>query len=119
MSETRTLERREDAIRVAVADDPSPEAVAELLALRSRKERLEDRIDEIRRERSLQADCIGELRFQGEDAAARTHEERMATLGEELTAVRERLETVETRIDRKLAVIAEPSAEDSGGSSTR
>ncbi|QLH76612.1 hypothetical protein HZS55_04515 [Halosimplex rubrum] len=107
MSETRTLERHEGAVRVAGADDLSSEAVAELLALQSRKERLEARIDDIRRERSLQADCIGELKFQGEDAAVRTHEERMATLGEELTAVRERLETVETEIDRTLAAVVD------------
>jgi len=119
MSETRAHHRSGAAVDAGIADDLSRETVAELLALQSRRGRLRERIDEVRRERSLQADCIGELRFQDEAAAARTHEERMAALGEELTALRERLATVEAEIDRTLAAATEPPAEGSGESSPR
>lgn len=107
MPGTRTLERHEDAVSMAFAGDLSTTAAAELLGLQSRKRRLERRIDEVRRERSRQADCIGELHFQDADAAARTHEERMAALREELTALRGRLETVEAAIDRTVAAVTE------------
>ncbi|WP_158600510.1 hypothetical protein [Haloarcula sp. Atlit-7R] len=110
MAELRWIRTNQEELRMRARSGDNEDIVEDLLELDAQRRKLEDRIDEIRKERVAHQECIGQLSFQNENEAVQSHQEKMYKLGSELDEVRETLDHLEKEIEDKLRLLPDVTA---------